>query len=281
MAVHDPDRLEINLGKTSARQAIWLWLYLNEYIGANFEADTCDGLTMRDTLASFIDSRSSPSTEEITRAMDRFLVPDESLKWIAGDERQARWLSPRVIEMTRLPSLVNPPRLPARSRLIGTIDLWDVDLAEKITALKDLSRAWENHRSQDSQFKWFEDKKEGAERCRFAWEWIQKDKNLHQPGLPRFENHTDLLMFFDPLDLRELERKSIAKSIRQRWGRKDYLEKLGDRKQYNFILSSKIIEMLDALANANGMKRPQVLEILVKAEARQGVYLLEKLKIKD
>ncbi|WPC03413.1 hypothetical protein SBP02_11510 [Pseudomonas benzenivorans] len=280
MAVNDPDRLELKLGKTTERQNIWLWLYLHEYRGANFEEETCNGLTMRETLATFIESSNSPPVAEIKKAMDRFLAPDENLKWITGDERQAKWLSFRVIEMTQLPSLVNPPKLTNRSRIIGTIDLWDVSLSQKVEALSELSHDWEQHRSKDSHFKWFEDEKEEIERCRFAWEWLQKNKSISQPGPPRFESYRDLLMFFDSSNLRELERKSIAKSIRQRWGRQSYLEKLGDRKQYNFILSNKIIEMLDALADANDLKRPQALEMLIEAEAKLGTHLPKKLQLR-
>lgn len=119
--------------------------------------------------------------------------------------------------------------------------------------------------------KWFEDNKEGAERCRFAWEWLQKDRTLAWRIPPCFESYIELVMYFDSIDLRERELKDIAQSIRRSWNRQRYLEKLKGKKQYNFILSEETVELLDELARASGLKRPQVLERLIKAETdRRG-----------
>jgi hypothetical protein len=84
-------------------------------------------------------------------------------------------------------------------------------------------------------------------------------------------------MFFDEIDLRERELKDIAESIRRSWNRQRYLKKLDGKKQYNFILSTDVVALLDALAEANDLRRPQVLERLVMAEAERGGYLPKKL----
>lgn len=277
MTVQDTDSLEYLLGKTSHRQDIWLWLFLKQYEKADFELDTCNGHTMRDILASFLEARGAPSPKVIFQAMDRSLVPDECVKWISGEERQTRWLSSRVEKMTQLGGLWNVPRLLGKDLLLGAIDLWDEGIAHKTTALKNLSYEWERHRSKDHLFKWFEDKKEGAQRCRFAWVWMQNDKMLswHKPLC--FEGHSELVMFFDEIDLRERELKDIAESIRRSWNRQRYLKKLDGKKQYNFILSTDVVALLDALAEANDLRRPQVLERLVMAEAERGGYLPKKL----
>lgn len=278
MAVHDPDQLEHLLGKTSHRQDIWLWLFLKQHEEADFELDTCNGRTMRDTLARFLETKESPSRQGIFEAIDRYLVPDECVKWISGEERQTRWLSSRVREMTQLGDLWGVPRLLGKDLLLGAIDLWDENIARKTTALKNLSYEWERHRSKDQLLKWFEDKKEGAERCRFAWEWMQKDRKLSWRNPPCFESYMELVMFFDDMDFRERELKDITQSIRRSWNRQRYLEKLEGKKQYNFILSHEAIELLDALAKANDLKRPQALEKLIMAEAKQGAHFPKKLQ---
>ncbi len=270
MPAHDPDLLQSLIGKTSHRQDIWLWLYFKQFEEADFELDTCNGLTMRSNLAGFIESKGGV-TAELIAAMDRFLVDVECLKWISGEERQTKWLDHRVRSMTRLGDLWSIPRLTGRDLLIGAIDLWEESVTHKTAALKSLHRDWERHRSQDRQLKWFEDNKEGAARCRFAWEWLQKDRALALRIPPSFESYIELVMYFDSMDLRERELKDIAQSIRRSWNRQRYLEKLEGKKQYNFILSEESVELLDELASASGLKRPQVLERLIKAEAdRRG-----------
>ena len=280
MAIHDPDQLERLLSKTSHRQDVWLWLFLKQHEEADFDLDTCNGLTMRDTLARFLETEGAIPKQAIFEAIDRFLVPDESVKWISGEERQTRWLSPKVMKMTQLGGLWSVPRLLGKDLLLGAIDLWDEGIAGKTTALSNLSHEWERHRSKDHLLKWFEDKKEGAERCRFAWEWIQKDRKLSWRNPSRFESYLELMMFFDDMDFRERELKDIAQSIRRSWNRQRYLEKLEGKKQYNFILSHEAIELLDALAKANDLKRPQALEKLIMAEAKQGAHFPKKLLLR-
>jgi len=270
MPVHDPDLLQSLIGKTSRRQDIWLWLYFKQFEEADFELDTCNGLTMRSHLAGFIENKGGV-TAELIAAMDRFLVDVECLKWISGEERQTKWLDHRVRSMTRLGDLWSIPRLTGRDLLIGAIDLWEESVTNKTTALESLHRDWERHRNQDRQLKWFQDDKEGVVRCRFAWEWLQKDRALALRIPPSFESYIELVMYFDSMDLRERELKDIAQSIRRSWNRQRYLEKLKGKKQYNFILSEESVELLDELARASGLKRPQILERLIKAEAdRRG-----------
>lgn len=272
MPVHDPDLLQSLIGKTSHRQDIWLWLFFKQFEEADFELDTCNGRTMRSTVTGFIESKGGVTAEQLFAAMDRFLVPDECLKWISGEERQTKWLDHRVRNMTRLGDLWSIPRLTGRDLLIGAIDLWEESVTRKAAALESLQHDWERHRSQDRQLKWFEDNTEGAERCRFAWEWLQKDRTLAWRIPPCFESYIELVMYFDSIDLRERELKDIAQSIRRSWNRQRYLEKLEGKKQYNFILSEETVELLDKLARASGLKRPQVLERLIKAETdRRGL----------
>ncbi|MBS4152167.1 hypothetical protein [Stutzerimonas balearica] len=277
MAVREPDQLECLLGKTSHRHDIWLWLFLKQYGKADFELSTCNGRTMRDTLANFLETEKAPSLQVIFEATDRFLVEDESVGWIADDERQTRWLAPKIKEMTQLGEIWDVPRLKGKDLLLGAIDLWEVSISVKNTALRNLSNDWGRHIRKDAHLKWFEDTKEGADRRKFAWEWIQKDKQLTWFRTPCFSSHTDLLIFFDSADLREREIKEISQSVRRSWNRQRYLEKLeGKKKQYNFILSMETIELLDELAKTNGLKRPQILERLIIAEAEQGTYLPQK-----
>lgn len=280
----DQNALHLMLGDETqhARFSIWLWLYLQYHEGADFAPEGCSSPEMQGATSGYLETRSDIVVGDITAKMVRLLVKDEHLAWISNEDRQTRWLLPRLEEITNLSELGALPNLLGRDLLVGMIDLWDEDLTKKIKQLQWLHDDWLRHKALDQQFKWFEERKEGTDRCKFAWNWIQKNEKqllFRRPHL--FGNHQELLVFFDATDLRERERKDIVQSIRQSWNRQKYLERLEGKKQYNFILSNKIIDLLDALAEANGLKRPQVLEMLVKAEARQGAYLPERLKLSD
>lgn len=256
------------------RHDIWLWLYLDYYIEAKLDRRTCNGLTMRDEIASALRRHRSVKSR-ITREKDLFLLPDEKLDWIEKNERQHRWLNREIEQMTGLRLPRGLVHLTGRDRLIGMIDLWDVDIAEKEYELERLHRDWLRHKSRDSEFEWFTDRKEGGKRCVCAWEWLQRN---HLSPLSRqtpISNYQELLMFFDQADLGRNERKAIIRGIKMRWSRKQFDERAADKKQVNVMLSKTVIAQLDALAEAHGMKRAQIIESLVRMEVDAGVYLAD------
>ncbi|HCF7342797.1 hypothetical protein [Pseudomonas aeruginosa] len=268
--------MQLMLGDESqhARYSIWLWLYLQYCEKANFAPETCCSSEMQKVTSGYFDGRPDFIAGDISTMMVRWLAPTEHLAWISEDDRQIRWLLPRLEEITKLSELRALPRLLGRELLVGMIDLWNEDLSEKIKQLQWLHDDWLRHKARDSQLKWFKEKKEGTDRCQYAWSWLQKnDEWLLSRRSHPFENYQDLLIFFDSKDLRERERKDIVQSIRQSWNRQKYLERLEDRKQYNFILSNRTIDLLDKMVTEHGMKRPELLELLVEQESERGLYL--------
>ena len=261
--------------RQNTRHDIWLWLYLDDYENANLDPATCNGSTMRDTIARFL-KRNTNIRETINSKKDRFLVPDDSLKWIDGEERQYQWLLRRIEDITAL----GPPRglpqglvhLTGRSRLIAMLDLWNAPIAEKADEIENLRNFWLRHKSRDRDFEWFEDKKDGSKRCKCAWEWLEKN---HTP-MPRSQlpisNYKELLIFFDEAQLRHTEQKAIIQYIKKRWSRKQFDERAADKKQLNVMLSKNVIESLDTLAKKHELNRAQVLELLITKESENGVY---------
>lgn len=274
MAVIIDDALSAYLGdkRPDHRRDVWLWLYLETHHEAEFKPEECNGFNMRDRLASTLDDKCFP-LDTITAAMNRYLVPAEYLKWITEDERQTRWLVFRLEEITNNYWSRLRPRLLGKDLVTGLFDIWNAKLRDKTEALGRLRENWLYLKSLDHQFKWFEDKSESKQRCQFAWSWLQKNApNLTDSSLP-VENYLELVMFFDKADLREAERTLIAQNIRRAWNRREYLGKMKGKKQCNTFLPEETINLLDGLVDKHGLKRPQVLEILIQMESERGAYL--------
>ena len=261
--------------RQSNRHDIWLWLCLQYYGNIDLDPSTCNGATMRDTIALTL-NENIHILEGINSDKDRALLPDGNFKWIDGDERQYQWLLRRIEDITAL----GPPRglpqglvhLTGRSRLIAMLDLWNAPIAEKADEIENLRNFWLRHKSRDRDFEWFEDKKYGSKRCKCAWEWLEKN---HTP-MPRSQlpisNYKELLIFFDEAQLRHTEQKAIIQYIKKRWSRKQFDERAADKKQLNVMLSKNVIELLDTLAKKHELKRAQVLELLITKESENGVY---------
>ena len=261
--------------RQSNRHDIWLWLCLQYYGNIDLDPSTCNGATMRDTIALTL-NENIHILEGINSDKDRALLPDGNFKWIDGDERQYQWLLRRIEDITAL----GPPRglpqglvhLTGRSRLIAMLDLWNAPIAEKADQIENLHNRWLRHKAGDRAFEWFEDKKDGLKRCKCAWEWLEKHHvSIFKSQLP-INNYKELLLYFDEAELGRNEMKAIIQTIKKRWNRKQFDERTADKKQVNVMLSKTAIELLDTLAKKHELKRAQVLELLITKESENGVY---------
>ncbi|MBK5441432.1 hypothetical protein JFV30_32675 [Pseudomonas sp. TH32] len=271
----------LNDPRYDARHDIWLWLWLNKYHDAHFDSVTCNGITMRETLASYLSERSG-ILESVNSEKDQFLVPDSCLRWIDGNERQSQWLLRQIEPVTDQGPAEGFPRglvrLTGKNRLIAMFDLWKLDVAEKVIAIGHLRADWLEHEARDRDFEWFKDKKETTERCKCAWEWLEKNDKSIFKGRAAITSYDDLLIYFDKVGHGPQERKYIVQKIKNRWSRKQFDQRAADKKQCNVMLSKKVIHLLDELSEKHSLKRAQVLERLVTAEAESGDYLAENLK---
>jgi len=267
--------------RQSNRHDIWLWLCLQYYGNIDLDPSTCNGATMRETIALTL-NENIHLLEGINSDKDRALLPDGNFKWIDGDERQYQWLLRRIEHITAL----GPPRglpqglvhLTGRSRLIAMLDLWNAPIAEKADEIENLHNRWLRHKAGDRAFEWFEDKKDGLKRCKCAWEWLEKHHvSIFKSQLP-INNYKELLMYFDEAELGRNELKAIIQTIKKRWNRKQFDERAADKKQVNVMLSKTAINLLDELAKKHKLKRAQVLELLITTESEVGVYLTDRPK---
>ncbi|TWC30199.1 hypothetical protein FBY03_12523 [Pseudomonas sp. SJZ079] len=259
------------------RRDIWLWLKLYLEKKADFDTATCNGSTMRDEIARFL-NRNPRLLKDINPTGDRALLPGECLKWIEEDERQYQWLLHSIEDITDL----NPPsglprlvHLSRRDHLIAMLDLWDIEIEKKEEAVENLRDAWLNHKARDSDYEWFADKKEGAKRCKCAREWLEKNRRTLSTRLPPFSNYKELLLHFDEANLGPYEQKAMIQEIKRQWNRQQFDERNSDKKQVNVMLSKSVIAQLDELVKQHKIKRAQIVEKLVRMEADTGMYLAE------
>lgn len=275
-------RLAERLGipKISRRQQIWLWLWLssNERVAADAlpPFESCGGGTMPEAILNTLDMTPRIRSAEIKKAMDAHLLPEEQLIWITEDARQLNWLTRRTWRyFDFLPQEI--VHRTAKEELIARLDITDATLAEKQRLMANLHQDWRALVAQDSDFDWFLDKEEGAERCKYAWDWLVR-RYLHPSRISRttrFDTYQGLLLFFDQEDLSRAEQQDIIRKIKRQWSNHQRDVRHSDCKQVNVMLPIATISKLDHLVKEHGMSRAKIVAKLIDDEAETGVYFAE------
>lgn len=254
------------------RQDIWLWLHLYIRRNEKLDPETCNGQTMRNEIAKYL--RWEPILQNFIPTMkDQLLLPKKTLEWIENDERQPRWLLPRIEEITyeRLPN--DLIRLSGRDRVIAAIDIWEATLQRKALAVERLQEAWLNHKLKDRDFKWFTDQKDGTKRCIYAWEWIDehylRKLSLHSP----FSNYQELLIFFDQERMDQYRQRAIVNKIRTKWNNAQHKKRTAHMKQINVKIPLEVVNQLKTLQEKHDLSSAKVVEKLIRMEIQKGDYL--------
>ncbi|MCY1555287.1 hypothetical protein [Pseudomonas aeruginosa] len=86
------------------------------------------------------------------------------------------------------------------------------------------------------------------------------------------------MQYFNLVSTSEYELEAIKKYTKNRWYQKTYRENLKGKKQQNLILSEKAISHLKMLSKRHSIKRNEVIELLLKLEVEQRLYLKQALK---
>ncbi len=271
---HDPLAKILGDARVNSRRETVLWLYLVS-LGVPLNPDEFGELVMRDRMAEFLNRRSD-LVAGIPSILSRTMLRDEHLTWIKDDERQHQWLITRF-QQTFSFNAPNPPaNLFGKALVIAMIDIWNTDLNTKASSIKNFENDWKQQKQQDRVFKWFQDKDE-AQRCALAWDWLRKNKPPTFGTTP-ISSYNELLMLSDRTQWSEVEKAHCVETCRKRWNQQQYRENLKGKKQCNFVLSEKVIQQLDQLAEIYDLKRPQILEVLIKMEVEMNTYLPEKMK---
>lgn len=256
--------------KNNIRTDIWLWLHLTLQEKADLEPNSCNGLTMRSEIISYL-RNSTYLITQINADKDRYLLPASVLNWITEDERQCHWLEKRLLTRHDLGLTKELVHLQGKNLIIAHIDIWNIDLPAKETEIRKLRTDWFSHISKDINFEWFTHKKEGDQRCACAREWLEKHKQPNFTQLPTISNYNDLLMHFDDEYPDSIVQKAIIEKIRRKWNKKQFNERTPEKDQYNLRLDKLVVEKLDALVKKRGIKRTQIIETLILKEYETNI----------
>lgn len=274
MAVHENDDLSDLFPdrRLDDRVVTWLWLTLETQEDTQMDECLLNSQTMRNQIARVL-AKSSSTLSRLDRERDKKLLPEEAFSWVEKVGRQPKWLAAQASNRTGLYIHSSVFRtLTDRNQLIALLDLWDADFGQKERALRQLSEAWTEHAKADRTFSWFKDKDERA-KCALAWSWLEKNKSRLTWRAEAFTRHSELLEFFDHSNATEEEKELYVEKIKRRWSTQKTREKAIEKKQYNFVLTHSVNDTLEKLAEQHKLSRTKVIEKLLLAEAKRGLYL--------
>ncbi|WP_369989570.1 hypothetical protein [Pseudomonas xanthosomatis] len=277
MAIRFNDKLQKTFNSFNAdrRFTNWLWAFIRNKL-QHIDLGELGSPGMRDRMAELIISQPGLK-QSIENQKNSDLLPEQSFQWITNNKRQNAFLIRKLTEENRDNHVGAPENLAGRDLTIATIDLWQTGLIHKSAIANQLRSEWENHTKSDHLFKWFDGPDE-KEKLNTAWE-ITKGKystfTFHQS---QPQEKDDLIILLDSPLISTSDKILLMNSIKKRWSQNKYRAKMTGKKQYNFILSDKAIKRLDKLADKHDLKRTQVLEILLKMEEEEGVYIPARLK---
>lgn len=274
MTQYRDDTLSEILGmhEYNRRHDLWLWYKLYLFHEGFNELNHLD-LEMRDKIAQYL-LQNRQLINQLIKEKSNQLVPDEELSWIKDERRLINWTTRELERTLNHNSMIMQIELTGRDLLIAMLDINPKDVTEKVTILRKLEQDWLNHKAQDKRYAWF---KNDDQKCQLAYEWLSKSASFFIRQTP-FENYEDILIFFDNANYSEEKIELCISKIKKAWNQRKYRTSLNGKAQYNFILSDKTAELLDKISNQHEISRARTIEILVEIEAREGLYIAEKLK---
>jgi hypothetical protein len=274
MAIHYNDELSQILGDSeySERHDIWLW-YTLVFFEQSFNKEALPDYGMRDKMARYLQANKWKVDPLVQRRREQ-LTPKKHLEWITNERRLVEWLTKEIQNSTKHSQLNFPFNLSGRDLPIAILDVWERDLTEKTSLIKNLEQRWREHKAHDKKYSWFKD---DNQKCSLAYEWLQKNTYLSIFSTP-IETYEDLLILFDNANYTYEQEELYIGKIKKLWNQRKYRSTLKGKSQYNFVLSDKTIEMLDKISEQHEISRARALEILVEIEAKKGLYISEKLQ---
>lgn len=252
----------------------WLWLFLRDE-NRTYPIGDFNYFYFRENIARHLGS--SKISELVEVVSNQYLLPQEILKWITKDERQVKWILNYLQIKLGCTIYSCPAGLFGRDRVIATLDLWKNQLDLKGFEVDAMRLAWNENIKDDNIFQWFAEAEEVA-RCAAAWEWLAEKGRTSFYGVARITSHKELLMFFDVHGISSAQKQLDVKAIKKRWdGRRSKEKEIEKGKgQCNVTISKQAIANLNQLAAKHGLRKPEIIEMLIQGEFEKGSYLLEK-----
>lgn len=284
MAICMNDDLAQVLGtkRCDRRFELWLWYRLS---GGNIDRLPLRMPFLRDAMAKFI-SQNGWSVEIIKHDYDGAFVSENLLEWVKEDAWQCLWIE-RQLVMTNFTGLP----LMWRDKSILMIDVIGSSGVSKQAIAEKLESRWKCQVKKDGQYKKFF-AESGEIGLSMLTDWARKYVANYDPGLtaelrPRFSellsaqaldsyfsNTSEALIYLNQT-LTESEAKLCFDAIKKRWSQTKYRNNLekNNKKQCNIVLTKKSSDILKMLSDRYLLSQAQIMEILIRYEAEQKLYL--------
>jgi hypothetical protein len=276
MADHRNDKLAKTLSGINAdnRFTTWLWFFIkNQSPQTNLGELKSPGV--RDRMAELI-SQEPQRARFIEEQSDLFLLPEQDLQWITNNRRQNIFLVQKLAEKNGN-NYLTTTNLTGRDLTIAIIDIWPINKTQKSALVTQIKFEWKKQTDTDQIFNWFDGAEEN-EKSKLACELIPKKFSSPPPYTSQPLTKEELLIYFDTPCFSASDKELFVTLVKKRWSQKKYRAKMTGKNQYNFILSDNAIKRLDKLANKHGIKRTQILEILLQMEEEKGIYIPKRMQ---
>ena len=230
------------------------------------------------------------------------LIPEYEYDWITESPRQSNFIQNTILsnqitfDFRIFPDTQNFPKDPfpnapvkklgipheltGRDLSIALIDFWVscsfLDITGRVKLVKQIRTLWENYTQFDKQFDWFKKDDPEARRHEF-WKWLRMKEPLNIAHLPSFQNHDELLSFFDQFNWNRLYQSDLMRRFKNTWNQQQLRARTKGKKQCNFVLSVKTAAKLKNLAEKYDMDRNQIIELLINDEAENETYIRERI----
>nr|WP_134793956.1 hypothetical protein [Pseudomonas aeruginosa] len=143
------------------------------------------------------------------------LLPEKDLEWITNNKRQNLFVARKLIEKNGNHPIIGATTLTGRSLTITTIDIWAVEISQKLWLINQVKYEWEQHSSSDYIFKWL-DGADATQKLETAWE-ITKKQALPTdiPAKPPHKKKDDFITLLDSQFI-SIHEKNITHGLHQK-----------------------------------------------------------------
>jgi hypothetical protein len=297
MAVQNKDLLAEIIGTdvVSDRVDSFVWIAATQKY---FDLRTFNSSTNKNELRTTLAERlyqDYSEAQKIRQAIKESFIPENEIKWITGNKRQTDWLvkyiynhnppaqslfslqPPTFKSFTSATKFLIPEFLTDRSRGIAIFDFWSAyflpSFDYSVGQSKIMHSGWATQEQIEKKFDWFNNE-DGTNKRDIFQKILASKKILGIFGNPTILDHDDFLIYLDNLNISDFEKEIISKKTRDRWNQqKRRAENKDAEKQCNFNLSLVIDEKLTKLAKKYELSRVDVIDILIRSEAKHESYI--------
>ena len=297
MALEITDKLLNAIGSKdlSSRAISFAWIFTAQndwrFLDINLKSNNS-----KDLLADYINNNNLG--KKIQYILQTQIIPDQYLNWLTNSHRQSPWIETfmnanhnyngyHLNQHSSLPiesTLKIPHHLIERDRSIAIFDYWssitNIELEKKINFCHSMQIAWNKHTKFDNIFNWLDvgDKENKRE---FFWNWLKSKNKFTHLEQSKFQNHEEILIFFDHLYINEFEREHLSNGAKKAWNQQNRRNNSNEKKQCNFILSNKTILKLEKLSKKYGLTRTAIIEIIIESESTNEYHISERMRRMD